>query len=188
MSTFVPTSTRLGCVLYHCLVGQPPFQDRNLVKLMLKHAKEPPPPVRDINPAIPEGLQHMVNWMLAKEPSKRFPSPERAAASLQTYLAAPEVLPALDAEPRMAAYLQWLDAEDPSPAMPAPLLAAPAPSRPPSQVPSGDSASAGVELVKAGSGPAEPKKNYLALGIAIGIGGVLLLVLLGALISRLLKP
>lgn len=118
----------LGCVLYHCLTGQPPFQENNVVKLMLKHAQEPPRPIRDFNLAVPEGLQHMVMWMLAKEPGQRFPTPERAAASLQTYLAAPEVLRPLDAEPRMAAYLKWLAEEDDPPARPAPGPAhAPAP-------------------------------------------------------------
>src|SRR5262249_32112142 len=37
----------LGCVLYHCLAGQPPFPDTNVINQMLRHASEPVRPLRD---------------------------------------------------------------------------------------------------------------------------------------------
>ena len=32
----------LGCVLYHCLAGQPPFPDTNIISQMIRHATEQP--------------------------------------------------------------------------------------------------------------------------------------------------
>src|SRR5262249_2668444 len=47
----------LGCVLNHALTGQPPFVDTNLVRQLVRHATETPRPLRDVDPAIPAGLQ-----------------------------------------------------------------------------------------------------------------------------------
>src|SRR5262249_16783918 len=69
----------LGCVLYHCLAGQPPFPDTNVMSQMIRHATEQPKPLREFNAAVPDGLQQIVNWMLAKDPNQRYPTPERAA-------------------------------------------------------------------------------------------------------------
>src|SRR5204862_3027257 len=56
----------LGCVLYHCLAGQPPFPDPNRVRVLVRHATEKPRPVHELNPAVPKGLQHILDWMMAK--------------------------------------------------------------------------------------------------------------------------
>jgi serine/threonine protein kinase len=111
----------LGCVLYHVLSGQPPFPDKNIINQMIRHASEPVRPLRELNPAVPDGLQQIVNWMLAKEPSQRYPTPERAAQALQVFLAAgsePTVAPEADA--RMHSYLTWLEKSGDSAASPAP--------------------------------------------------------------------
>ena len=60
----------LGCTLYHLLTGQPPFPDRNILNQMIRHANESPQPLADFNASIPEGLQQIVNWMTAKQPSR----------------------------------------------------------------------------------------------------------------------
>ncbi|MBI3410151.1 MAG: serine/threonine protein kinase, partial [Planctomycetes bacterium] len=72
----------LGCVLYHALTGQPPFPDRNVLSQMVRHATEPAKPLQEFNPAIPDGLQQIMNWMLAKQADQRYPTPERAAQAL----------------------------------------------------------------------------------------------------------
>jgi serine/threonine protein kinase len=101
----------MGAVLYHALAGQPPFSDANRVRLLVRMATETPRPVRELNPAVPEGLQQILNWMLAKDPARRYPTPGRAAQALQTFLAAgAEVVP-LDRDPQMGAYLSWLSVE-----------------------------------------------------------------------------
>jgi serine/threonine protein kinase len=99
-----------GCTLYHALAGQVPFAESNLVKLLMRHATEAPRPLAQLNPAVPDGLRQIVEWMMAKDPAKRYPTPGRAAQALQVYLAAGEEQPAR-ADPKMVAYLEWLDSQ-----------------------------------------------------------------------------
>jgi serine/threonine protein kinase len=102
----------LGCVLYHVLAGQPPFPDTNLISQMIRHATETPRPLKEFNPAVPDGLQQILNWMMAKEPSKRYANPERAAQALQVFLAAGGDVPVSpEADERMQPYLSWLEGE-----------------------------------------------------------------------------
>jgi serine/threonine protein kinase len=100
----------LGCVLYHLLSGQPPFPDTNIISQMIRHATEAPKPLKAFNAAIPDGLQQIVNWMMAKDAAQRYPTPERAAAALQVFLlSGTEPLAAPEADPRMKTYLTWLE-------------------------------------------------------------------------------
>lgn len=122
----------LGCVLYHALTGQPPFPDKNLLSQMVRHATETAKPLKEFNPAIPDGLQQIMNWMLAKKPEERYPTPERAAQALQVFLVADsEPVRPVGEEPQMRKYLTWLETADngqgggPAPVPAAPPVAAP---------------------------------------------------------------
>jgi hypothetical protein len=99
----------LGCTLYHCLAGRPPFTENNPVLLMVKHATEQPRPVRELNPAVPDGLQQIVSRMMAKDAAQRFPTPDQAARALQAFLSGGQEQRAAD-DPQMVAYLKWLEA------------------------------------------------------------------------------
>jgi serine/threonine protein kinase len=106
----------LGCVLYHLLTGQPPFPDKNLISQMVRHATETPKPLQQFNPAIPDGLQQIVNYMIAKQAAQRYPNPERAAQALQMFLMADSQAPAAaDEAPQMRNYLTWLETAPPEP-------------------------------------------------------------------------
>jgi eukaryotic-like serine/threonine-protein kinase len=76
----------LGCVLFHTLAGQPPFEDRGPIRLVLSHATEPPPRLASLNLGVPEGLQAVLDNMLAKDPALRFPTPGHAAQELRRFL------------------------------------------------------------------------------------------------------
>ncbi len=103
----------LGCVLYHLLAGQLPFPDTNIISQMIRHATETPKPLKEFNPAVPDGLQQIVQTMMAKEPTQRYPTPEKAAQALQIFLAAGiDQLAVPEADPKMRPYLQWLEVED----------------------------------------------------------------------------
>lgn len=77
----------LGCVLYHALAGQPPFEDRGAIRLVLSHATEPPPRLARLNLNVPAGLQEVLDSMLAKDPALRLPTPGQAAQELRRFLA-----------------------------------------------------------------------------------------------------
>ena len=103
----------LGCVLYQLLAGQLPFPDTNIISQMIRHATETSKPLKELNPAVPEGVQQIVNAMMAKEPALRYQSPERAAQAMKTFLAAgadPLAMP--ESDPKMRPFLQWLEVED----------------------------------------------------------------------------
>jgi serine/threonine protein kinase len=121
----------LGGVLYHLIAGQPPFPDSNIISQMIRHATEEPKPLKAFNPAVPDGLQQIIGWMMAKDPAKRYPTPERAAQALQVFLAA-EAAPLAnpEAEARMRSFLTWLEMDDEKPA-PAAKPPAPAPAAAP---------------------------------------------------------
>jgi serine/threonine protein kinase len=100
----------LGCTLYHALAGQVPFPETSVVRLLMRHATEAPRPLAQLNPAVPPGLQQIVEWMMAKDPARRYPTPERAAQALQVFLAAGEEAPP-GPDSKMCAYLEWLDSQ-----------------------------------------------------------------------------
>jgi WD40 repeat protein len=64
----------LGCVLYECLVGQPPFgRDSDLAVVFAHLEAEPPAPSKQ-RPDLPVALDAVIARALAKEPEQRFPS------------------------------------------------------------------------------------------------------------------
>jgi eukaryotic-like serine/threonine-protein kinase len=101
----------VGCVLYHMLTGKPPFPDRNLFNQIVRHATEPPRPLRTFNPAIPEGLEQIVGWMIAKQPDQRYPTPDRAAKALEMFLLVGAEPDNPEEPPQMRRYLTWLESE-----------------------------------------------------------------------------
>jgi eukaryotic-like serine/threonine-protein kinase len=100
----------LGCVLYQALAGRAPFADTNLLNLMIRHATEEPLPLNELNPAVTDELRRIIARMMAKEPSERYSTPQRAAEALQVFVAtggSAETAPEND--PGMLAYLSWLE-------------------------------------------------------------------------------
>ncbi|GAC1662679.1 MAG: hypothetical protein NVS9B9_24430 [Ktedonobacteraceae bacterium] len=76
----------LGVVLFHMLTGHTPFHSTTLIGLMYQHVQTPPPPIRSINPNVPEPLAYIVAKALEKSPSARFQSAEAMAQALEIAL------------------------------------------------------------------------------------------------------
>jgi eukaryotic-like serine/threonine-protein kinase len=72
----------LGVMLFEMLTGRLPFEAETMVSLLLAHVTQPPPRLRDLQPDLPKlnGVQRLLDHLLAKEPEQRPPS---AGAALE---------------------------------------------------------------------------------------------------------
>ena len=62
----------LGCVLYECLAGQPPFGGTSGMAVMWAQMHEQPAALTDHRPELPGGIDGVLGRALAKEPGERF--------------------------------------------------------------------------------------------------------------------
>jgi serine/threonine-protein kinase len=71
----------LGCVIYECLAGMPPYGDRPLFETASAHLDDPPPDVSTARPEVPQPLAEILQAAMAKDPAAR-PRTGRAFANL----------------------------------------------------------------------------------------------------------
>ena len=64
----------LGCVLYECLTGRPPFGGRQAAAILYAHLHEEPAPPSSIRPDLPAGVDHVTTRALRKAPGERYAS------------------------------------------------------------------------------------------------------------------
>ncbi len=73
----------LGCMLYECLAGEPPFVHRNEAVVLQLHLTQPPPDIRKLRSETPPDLAAGISKALAKSPKDRWSS----AAAMREALA-----------------------------------------------------------------------------------------------------
>ncbi|HEY6178169.1 MAG TPA: protein kinase [Kofleriaceae bacterium] len=61
----------LGCILFTCLVGVPPFSSEYIAATLAKVLFEDPPDLKILRPDLPDSLTDLVARMLAKAPASR---------------------------------------------------------------------------------------------------------------------
>jgi serine/threonine protein kinase len=61
----------LGCTMYECVTGQPPFADKQGIAIGLAHVGEPPPDPRSLRDDLPDGFADALLSALAKVPEQR---------------------------------------------------------------------------------------------------------------------
>jgi hypothetical protein len=79
----------VGCLLYCCLTGEPPFSGSTPVAIAMRHLNDPVPSLRERRPDVPADFEAVVMRALEKDPARRFSSAaEMDAAVAATGLAA----------------------------------------------------------------------------------------------------
>lgn len=76
----------MGCMLYECLAGQPPFAHRNEAVVLQLHLTQPPPDVRSMRSDVPVELAQGIMKAMAKSPQGRWPSAHAMREAFATVL------------------------------------------------------------------------------------------------------
>ncbi len=72
----------LGCVLFECLTGDPPFVGEHVFAVLAKLLFEDPPRLQDLRPELPAAVDALLARMLAKEPGRRVRDGDALLATL----------------------------------------------------------------------------------------------------------
>ncbi len=75
----------LGCTLYELLTGRTPFGGSAEIQVFL-HQTQPPPRLRQVNPAVPLDLEAICLRCLHKQPGQRYASCQELADDLRRWL------------------------------------------------------------------------------------------------------
>lgn len=72
----------LGAMLHEMVTGQPLYSGDSVHELMMKHAEEPIPSSRALNPQVAPELEAIIARLLAKQPHERFGSGAEVVAAI----------------------------------------------------------------------------------------------------------
>ena len=75
----------LGCTLYFCAAGHPPFQSEDASTLIQMHAAAEAPPLATVTPSVSEALSAIVAKLMAKDPLDRYQSAVGLLADLERH-------------------------------------------------------------------------------------------------------
>ena len=77
----------LGCTLYFCLTGNPPFPEGTITQRLLKHQNEAPPSIFEKRPDAPPALVSICERMMAKSAEDRMQTATDVGQALRDWLA-----------------------------------------------------------------------------------------------------
>jgi WD40 repeat protein len=75
----------LGAVLYHVLAGCPPFDGSTPTEVLTQVLTEPPPPLEERQPGIPNDLLTIVRKAMARDKMERYPTAAELAEDLRRF-------------------------------------------------------------------------------------------------------
>ncbi len=166
----------LGVILYQMLTGKPPFQAATPLGTLLAHVNQPVPDVQAARPDLPAAMQRILERAMAKKPADRYHRAVDLAADLKRVVTAhgigDSMLPTPLDETRPSEVGHFTSSHALPVEPPPPPLAAPVPS----EVLTMD----GYDPAASTPVPGKPKRRRpIILLVAIGVGLVVLIVLLG---------
>ncbi|HYU15233.1 MAG TPA: serine/threonine-protein kinase [Candidatus Acidoferrum sp.] len=88
----------LGLIAFEILAGRPPFEADNAAEIMVAHLQTIPPSLKALRPDVPEGLDELVERLLAKDPADRPTATQtrEALRALYSYGSYPRMVPPVD--------------------------------------------------------------------------------------------
>ena len=75
----------LGCTFYYLLSGGPPFQAKTLYDMLQAHHSMDAQGLNFVRPEVPAELAALVAKMMAKDPARRFQTPDEVAKALSPF-------------------------------------------------------------------------------------------------------
>jgi eukaryotic-like serine/threonine-protein kinase len=75
----------LGAILYELLTGRVPFNADTITQLCAMILQQPPPPLRNLRPDAPQGLQDIIGRCLEKDRNRRYQNIAEFASALAPY-------------------------------------------------------------------------------------------------------
>jgi serine/threonine protein kinase len=81
----------VGVMLYEMLTGQLPFEADNAVSVAIMQLQADPRPPKDINPAIPEGLEEITLKAMQKDPALRYQSAAEMLMDIEQFRRNPSI-------------------------------------------------------------------------------------------------
>jgi serine/threonine-protein kinase len=90
----------LGCILYECLVGEPPFRSASEITVIGGHLSQPPPSATARRTGIPPAIDTVIARALAKEPAERYDTCGELAAAAKAAHASASRASSVDRKPQ----------------------------------------------------------------------------------------
>lgn len=81
----------VGVMLYEMITGQLPFEADNAVSVAIMQLQADPRPPKDINPAIPDGLEEITLKAMQKDPSQRYQSAAEMLRDIEQFRRNPSI-------------------------------------------------------------------------------------------------
>jgi DNA-binding beta-propeller fold protein YncE len=80
----------MGAVIYHMVIGRPPFEGDDPLSIAFKHVHKPPQPPTEIKEDVPADWEELILKMLAKDPADRYQSAAQLEEAISALSEQPE--------------------------------------------------------------------------------------------------